>query len=68
MTGVRRRYRGRKVAQALKILAVQQARARGVAQIETGNDSRNAAMLAINRKLGFVSGRGQYSLVKRLPA
>jgi predicted GNAT superfamily acetyltransferase len=65
MTGVRRAYRRRKIALALKILGIQQARTRGVAEIETGNDSRNAAMLASNHKLGFVPGRGQHSLIKR---
>lgn len=65
MTGVRRPYRGRKIALALKLLSVRYARARGVVEIRTGNDSRNAPIVAINRKLGFIPGPGQCSLLKR---
>ena len=66
MTGVRRPYRGRKIALALKLLSIRYALSRGVTEIRTGNDSRNAPILAINRKLGFISGRGQASLLKHV--
>ena len=67
-TGVDRAYRGRKIAQALKLLVIRHGKAKGADFISTQNDSVNAAMLAINRKLGFVrqQGLGQYGLVKAL--
>jgi GNAT superfamily N-acetyltransferase len=52
-TGVERNYRGRKLALALKLLATQFAHRCGAATIRTNNDSQNAPMLAINRKLGY---------------
>ena len=59
-TGVLRQYRGRGVAQALKVLAVRAARAMGARSIRTDNDEENAPMLAINRKLGYVPSPGWY--------
>lgn len=66
MTGVEKAYRGRKIALALKLLAIRFAKARGAAYIRTGNDSENAPMLAINRKLGYQPLPGAYQLVKSL--
>jgi GNAT superfamily N-acetyltransferase len=62
MTGVLRAYRGRKIAQALKVLAVRAARAGGAAAIRESNDAENAAMLAINRKMGYRREPGYYSV------
>lgn len=65
-TGVRRAYRGRKIALALKLRTVQYAQAGGFETIRTDNDSLNIPMLAINEKLGFVKGAAQISLRKLL--
>jgi GNAT superfamily N-acetyltransferase len=65
-TGIHAAYRGRKLAQALKLLAIRFARASGATQIVTETDARNAAMIAINRKLGFQPQPGYYGLIKNL--
>jgi len=65
-TGVDRAYRGRKIALALKLLAIQCARKYGAKSIMTDNDSLNAPMLAINRKLGYEQEPGIYKLVRKL--
>ena len=65
-TGVDRAYRGQKLAQALKLLSVRFAKAYGADYILTHNDSQNAPMLAINRKLGYVRQVGVYRMVKKL--
>jgi GNAT superfamily N-acetyltransferase len=62
MTGVRREYRGRGIALALKLLAIRFARSIGAQEITTSNDSLNAPMLAVNRKLGYQPQNGQYKL------
>ncbi len=54
LTGVRREYRGKGVAMALKLKTIEYARAHGYEIIKTWNDSTNVGMLAINTKLGFV--------------
>lgn len=54
LTGVKREYRGRGIAQALKVGTVEYARAHGCAQIRTENEIHNARMIAINDRLGFV--------------
>ncbi len=54
LAGTARAYRGLGLAQALKTLAINEAVARGLIEIRTANDSRNSAMLAINKKLEFV--------------
>lgn len=66
ITGVLPAYRGRKIAQALKIVALTFAKSYGADSIRTHNDSQNAPMLAINRKLGYIPQVGEYRLVRRL--
>jgi GNAT superfamily N-acetyltransferase len=65
-TGVDREYRGRKLAQALKSLSIRFAKEFGADYIITHNDSQNAPMLAVNRKLGYQPLPGVYRLVKQL--
>lgn len=53
MTGVRRAWRGRGVAGALKRATIAWAIGRGLEELETENDEANAPMRAINRRLGY---------------
>lgn len=66
MTGVDRAYRGRKIVLALKLLAIKCAQRCGADYIRTNNDSENAPILAVNRKLGYESKPGKYLLGKRI--
>lgn len=54
LTGVRRPFRGRHIATALKVKTVEYAREHGIREIRTWNEINNAPMLAINEKFGFV--------------
>ncbi len=54
LTAVTREARGCGIAQALKALAIQAAKEAGFTSIRTDNDTRNAPMLAVNVKFGFV--------------
>ena len=54
ITGVLPEYRGRGLARALKLRAIDAARARGCTLILTENHEDNAPMRAINKTLGFV--------------
>lgn len=54
LTGVRREYRGRGVAMALKLKTIKYARDHGYTMIKTWNATTNERMLAINARLGFV--------------
>lgn len=58
-----RDYRGRGLAQALKLQTVLLARRAGMRTIRTNNDSLNAPMLAVNRKLGYRPEPGYYELL-----
>lgn len=60
MTGVDRAYRGRHIALALKLLTIRLARQLGADYIRTNNDSENAPMIAVNRKLGYRPDPGLY--------
>lgn len=65
-TGVLKEYRGRKMALALKLLAIRFARECGAAYVRTNNDSQNAPILAINQKLGYKPQPGYFRCVKTL--
>jgi GNAT superfamily N-acetyltransferase len=53
MTAVRRAWRGRGVASALKRATVGWAIVHGLEALETGNDEENAPMRAVNARLGY---------------
>ncbi|MFZ5823706.1 MAG: GNAT family N-acetyltransferase [Bacillota bacterium] len=65
-TGVRREYRGRGLALALKVIATEQTRRAGVTHIRTNNDKDNPAILALNAKLGYRLIPGPLRLKKQL--
>jgi GNAT superfamily N-acetyltransferase len=53
MTGTRRAYRGRGLARAVKHRSLSRAGAAGHRYAYTSNDAGNAAMLAVNDRLGY---------------
>ncbi len=66
-TGVDKRYRGRKLAQAVKVLALRYAReVLKVSTVRTHHNSKNLPMFAIDRKLGYVRRPGTWLLEKTL--
>jgi mycothiol synthase len=66
LTAVRRAYRGRKLALACKVMALRYAQAHGATTVTTRNAASNAAMLKINRALGFVVEDADIELVATL--
>jgi GNAT superfamily N-acetyltransferase len=66
LTGVRRAYRRRGLALALKLRGIAYAKAQGRPTIKTWNESNNRAMLSINEALGFVKQPIWIDFVKRL--
>ncbi len=64
LTATRREARGRGIALALKLRVVKYALEQGYTTIRTDNDTRNAPMLAINDKLGFVRQPALISVVE----
>jgi mycothiol synthase len=53
MTGVRRDFRGRGIAQALKRTQIVAAKEAGYERLRTQNDLANAAMRRVNERLGY---------------
>jgi RimJ/RimL family protein N-acetyltransferase/L-amino acid N-acyltransferase YncA len=65
-TGVDKRYRGRKLAQSVKILALRYAReVLAVRSVHTQHNAKNLPMIAIDRKFGYVQIPGTFTLEKR---
>ena len=64
-TGVHPDWRGKGIATALKVACITEAKRRGIERMETENHSHNVAMLAVNRKLGFVFTTPEVACVKR---
>lgn len=67
LTAVDRPYRGRGLSTAIKVVALQHAKAKGVPYVRTNNHSANERMLAVNRKFGYVPAPGFFTLAKTLP-
>jgi GNAT superfamily N-acetyltransferase len=67
-TGVLRDYRGRGIATALKLLAIEFCRRCGATTLRTNNDSTNAPILAINRKLGYYPVPGRCIMARDIRA
>jgi RimJ/RimL family protein N-acetyltransferase len=65
-TGTDIRYRGRKLAQAVKSLALRKARSFGVDMVRTSHNSENEAMIGIDTKLGYLHSPGTFIMVKEL--
>ena len=55
-TGVVGSHRRRGIARALKMMATRYAREHGMARVHTDSNAVNAAMLSVNRELGFRPG------------
>jgi GNAT superfamily N-acetyltransferase len=66
LTGVRREYRKKGIAMALKLKTIEYAKAHGFRVIKTWNDSNNVGILHINQKLGFVRRPAWITLEKVL--
>jgi GNAT superfamily N-acetyltransferase len=66
-TGVDRPYRGRKLAQAVKVLALRYARdVLKATTVHTHHNSKNLPMIAIDRKFGYIQTPGTFSMEKIL--
>lgn len=63
-TGVIAEYRGQHIALALKLLTVRYAQQHGGHTIQTETATRNAPMVAINKKLGYIKTKGRYMIYK----
>ena len=64
LTGVKRPYRHRRIALALKLRGIAYAKERGYPKIKTWNDAPNKAMISINERLGFVREVGWITLLR----
>ncbi len=63
LTGVRRAWRGRGAAWALKLAGAERAKVQGWQSVRTGNHTVNREMLGINAEMGFVRGPARVVLM-----
>jgi mycothiol synthase len=68
LTAVRRAYRRRGIAFALKVRSLEFAKAQGFTSVQTENESNNRGMLAINDELGFVKNPAWVHYLKSFAA
>lgn len=64
LTGVRREYRRKGIALALKLRGIEYARTIGAPGIRTDNESGNRPMLSINEMLGYQRGTAELGMLK----
>ncbi len=64
-TGVDPVWQGRGIATALKVQCLTEAKRRGLIRMETENHGDNVAILAVNRKLGFIFNAPEVACIKR---
>lgn len=65
-TGVVREHRGNGLATAMKVRALEYAKAIGGTMVRTENNTENPVMRAVNKKLGFEERPGMWMVVKEL--
>jgi RimJ/RimL family protein N-acetyltransferase len=63
-TGTLREFRGRGLGLAVKLASIAWATENGITSLVTTNDERNAPMLAINRRLGYVPAGRQVEYLR----
>ena len=63
MTAVKRAWRGRGIARALKAAEINWALANGYTELHTSNEERNAPINRLNARLGYRPGIGRIHLV-----
>ena len=66
ITGTLAAHRGRGLARLVKHHSLRRAAALGIAEVFTFNDETNAAMLAVNTKLGYRPHSQRLSWLKEL--
>lgn len=66
LTGVQRAYRGKGIALAVKLKAIDYAKQKGSKLVRTHNGSNNIPMLSINQKLGYKKQPGIYFFEKQI--
>jgi GNAT superfamily N-acetyltransferase len=62
MTAVKRAWRGRGIATALKQAQISWAKKHGLERLHTDNEERNAPMLRVNERLGYRPAAGRATL------
>ncbi len=66
LTGVRRDYRGKGIATAMKVKALEVAKEENIDKIKTMNETRNEDILHINEKMGFEKKPGWVDFEKEV--
>jgi GNAT superfamily N-acetyltransferase len=62
LTGVKRAWRGRGVARALKATQIAWAKRNGYARLSTANEERNAPIRRLNQRFGYRPGPARIHL------